>query len=63
MDDCVKIWGKIMRGGNLRRAHELYSLDSFIDLSANINLLWDPFFVCLSAKWFKTRVLFLNFMD
>jgi len=31
-----------MHGGNLRRAQELYGLDSFIDLSANINPFGPP---------------------
>lgn len=31
-----------MHGGNLRRAQELYELDSFIDLSANINPFGPP---------------------
>ena len=50
MDDCVKIWGEIMHGGNLRRAQELYGLDSFIDLSANINPFGPPSGVWESLK-------------
>lgn len=34
--------GETMHGGNLRRAQELYGLDSFIDLSANINPFGPP---------------------
>ena len=34
--------GETMHGGNLRRAQELYDLDSFIDLSANINPFGPP---------------------
>ena len=34
--------GDTMHGGNLRRAQELYGLDSFIDLSANINPFGPP---------------------
>jgi len=34
--------GETMHGGNLRRAKELYGLDSFIDLSANINPFGPP---------------------
>ena len=36
------MWGETMHGGNLRRAQELYGLDSFIDLSANINPFGPP---------------------
>lgn len=34
--------GETMHGGNLRRAQEIYGLDSFIDLSANINPFGPP---------------------
>ena len=34
--------GETMHGGNLRRAQELYGLESFIDLSANINPFGPP---------------------
>lgn len=34
--------GDTMHGGNLRRAQELYGLESFIDLSANINPFGPP---------------------
>jgi len=34
--------GETMHGGNLRRAQELYGLNSFIDLSANINPFGPP---------------------
>ncbi len=36
------MWGVTMHGGNLRRAQELYGLDTFIDLSANINSFGPP---------------------
>lgn len=39
-----------MHGGNLRRAQELYGLDSFIDLSANINPFGPPPGVWTSLK-------------
>ncbi|SHI14131.1 L-threonine O-3-phosphate decarboxylase [Desulfosporosinus lacus DSM 15449] len=38
----LKIRGDAMHGGNLRRAKELYGLESFIDLSANINPFGPP---------------------
>lgn len=38
----MKIRGDNMHGGNLRRAKELYGLESFIDLSANINPFGPP---------------------
>lgn len=34
--------GETMHGGNLRRAQEVYGLESFIDLSANINPFGPP---------------------
>ncbi|MBC2722223.1 histidinol-phosphate transaminase [Desulfosporosinus sp.] len=39
-----------MHGGNLRRAQELYGLDSFIDLSANINPFGPPSGVWVSLQ-------------
>jgi len=42
--------GEAMHGGNLRRAQELYGLESFIDLSANINPFGPPLGVWKSLK-------------
>ncbi|MDR3600825.1 MAG: pyridoxal phosphate-dependent class II aminotransferase [Desulfosporosinus sp.] len=46
-----------MHGGNLRRAQELYSLTSFIDLSANINPFGPPSGVWASLQQGMTEIV------
>ncbi|WP_042338530.1 pyridoxal phosphate-dependent aminotransferase [Desulfosporosinus youngiae] len=50
-----------MHGGNLRRAQELYGLDSFIDLSANINPFGPPSGVWTSLQ--KAMADIVNYPD
>lgn len=49
--------GESMHGGNLRRAQELYGLDSFIDLSANINPFGPPSGVWASLQQAMTEIV------
>ncbi len=53
--------GEAMHGGNLRKAQELYGLDSFIDLSANINPFGPPQGVWESLQ--KGMVDIVNYPD